>query len=808
MNELKEKINPLDYTLLALVSIIIVVIPFYRGLFFRENYLPAVIVTSLLFLLMSALMIYKRLRIFENFMDIAILGLVTAYFISFIFGISKMDSLDGLLKYAAAFMFYKIAYHAAKNSKLRQWLLNVLIFSGFLISLVSMLGSADIVKINGIFGWGQRLNGLYQYPNATAAVLSAVFLLNIIMILNIKNKHVKALYIVSAATIFLTFMETRSRGGMLSMMAAWLLALILLRGRDRLKLILYSALCGILAFAAYNKVYDTFISKSGFLSIYALFVLASAAFGYLAVLLEKYLERINERYIGKTLMGIFAVAVVAVIAAFNITMPLQLSNALPISEYQIFQIKPASSYIATINAESGNGIDSRMAVSIDSIDGARVKTNIYNNQLEINEDKDMQIEFNTLETTSYIVLNIGVGTQGNDIQVDKFTIKEKSTGQLIENVKLNYRFIPDDIAKKINEISLKTESSSERLVFVKDGIEMFKDYMFVGTGAKGWRILYPKYQSYRYSSNEAHNYYLQTAIESGVLGIVSVIALLVIITAASYKVYRKDEANRNIIISVFIATFALLAHALIDFDLSYYAILLLLFALLGLLSSFTNQQEVMTIKSGRTNISTYIGAVLAVVVLLVSSSNYSGLIDGDRGAKLMDTDIGKAKEYIEKSIKKDFYNPNNIVNYNQLLAYEGEKDKDKSKITNAYENYLNLERIDPYKVKYYQTMLSFYLKHGYLDEANGIMDRAIELQPLDPQNYESKVSIGTNIMSIFMKNKDYKKALEYCTNIINTEEHYINVNKRVLTPFELTEKTKSLISNAKELKPELEQKTK
>ena len=51
--------------------------------------------------------------------------------------------------------------------------------------------------------------------------------------------------------------------------------------------------------------------------------------------------------------------------------------------------------------------------------------------------------------------------------------------------------------------------------------------MVLGAGGGAWNYLYRQYQSYNYSSSQAHNYPLQLGIETGAIGIITLICLVV-----------------------------------------------------------------------------------------------------------------------------------------------------------------------------------------------------------------------------------------------------------------------------------------
>jgi len=791
-------LNYINYIMIAYLSVILTVAPFYRGLYFRENYMPAMAFIGVVFTIMTVKLIKDKGILIENYIDIAFLGFIIAYFISFIFGISKSNSLDGFIKYLAAFMIYKIAYELTRDSKIKEYLLDAIVISGFATALFSLLGSGGIVNINGVFGWGERLNGLYQYPNSTASILGGIFLLNVFLLMNKKNRHIRIAYYISASTLMLTFLETRSRGGMLTLLVAWIFSFIFSQAKDKLLLIVYSGTSVAVSFLFYSRIYSTFIEQKNFMIVFGAFLVASVAFGFVLELLVKQVQRLETKNINRIFIVIFVVIIIAGIAAFTLTTPLELTDKQPQRGYEIYQVKPSTTYRLEFGAASLSTKEANLSIVINSVDRARVRTNLTSKSVSLVDETVNSIEFTTNDSTFYITVDFINQNPVTGLTVNECTLIDGDSGAVIEKLKLNYRFIPNDIAKKINEISLKTESSSERIVFIKDGLKIFKDYSLTGTGAKGWWLLYTKYQSYGYVSREAHNYYLQTAIESGILGFISLVVLLICIAIAGLKLYIGKKENTYLLIGVASMLFELLAHAFLDFDFSLYAIFLVLVSCIGWLSSIATQNGVLVIKinKGR-NLQNYIALAFAVILAIVTATMYSGMKDGAKAAKIINTDTAKAKEYYESAMKKDFFNSAYMMDYNQILTMEAQKNPDKLLIEKIYKNYKTVEKNDPYEAIYYPIIMNFYAMFGYFDDAAALAERLIEIQPIKQDSYELKANLNYQIMGYFLNKKDYKEALKYNDAILEIEKQHAEANEKTIAPFELNENTKKIIIAAK-----------
>jgi len=125
-----------------------------------------------------------------------------------------------------------------------------------------------------------------------------------------------------------------------------------------------------------------------------------------------------------------------------------------------------------------------------------------------------------------------------------------------------------------------------RLNFFKDAVAMFLQRPLLGWGGGGWEAAYQTFQSYQYISSEVHSYYLQVAVETGLLGLTVVIGLLgtgVVLSWRSLGKLAVEDPRRQRIWFVLMAVSLIILHAAIDFDFSYAAMTLLLWLLLAVL---------------------------------------------------------------------------------------------------------------------------------------------------------------------------------------------------------------------------------
>jgi O-antigen ligase len=145
--------------------------------------------------------------------------------------------------------------------------------------------------------------------------------------------------------------------------------------------------------------------------------------------------------------------------------------------------------------------------------------------------------------------------------------------------------LPNMLEKRLLSINLNDVSSAQRLTYYHDAWSIFKDYPVFGAGGGGWSKLYTEYQSYPYIGNQAHSFYLQTLNETGLLGLLLFIVLLVIVYFMYTKHYYKERILDNRHVYLLFAT-PILIHSFLDFHMTFvYIAALVFFALGGMFSS-------------------------------------------------------------------------------------------------------------------------------------------------------------------------------------------------------------------------------
>lgn len=161
--------------------------------------------------------------------------------------------------------------------------------------------------------------------------------------------------------------------------------------------------------------------------------------------------------------------------------------------------------------------------------------------------------------------------------------------------------LPGNIGERLENLNLQQHSFLERMTFYKDAAKVVKDYPIIGAGGGAWASIYEKYQNNPYTSRQAHSFVMQYLVEVGILGFLVMAAFLIFIFYKYIRGYVKaDEQKRESYFVYFIIVLSVLMHSLMDFNMSYVFLGILVFlGLAGMAAAMDNRPvEKFSVKPG------------------------------------------------------------------------------------------------------------------------------------------------------------------------------------------------------------------
>ncbi len=146
-------------------------------------------------------------------------------------------------------------------------------------------------------------------------------------------------------------------------------------------------------------------------------------------------------------------------------------------------------------------------------------------------------------------------------------------------------------ARLLNPIT--DAGATGRIAIVKDSLKMFRERPLLGWGLGTFPVVYPSFRSF-FSNlwvNEAHNDFVQTLVETGIVGFCFAAAFLTLLCREgirNLKNWRSDRQS-SMALAAFLGCIGLLVHGFVDFNLQIPANAAFFFALAAIVTSRFNK---------------------------------------------------------------------------------------------------------------------------------------------------------------------------------------------------------------------------
>ncbi|NLD48707.1 MAG: O-antigen ligase family protein, partial [Clostridiaceae bacterium] len=736
--------------LLIGVMVLIFYPPYLRGLYFEEEQLPTEIFAFILFFLYW---VYKWIINDKKFLrtpiDYVSFGLTVVYFISIFVAINIRSAISEWIKYCMFFSVFLMVTDLVKSTKEKAMVLWTLIASAVGICIIGIDASSGENLVNIINSTFELLNiktrffGLYvdgrihstlQYPNALAIYLLALYF--VIIGLNITSSSTVKRIVTNIVgyIIFMTYILTISRGTLLLLPLAFLLFALLASKSDRIKGSLYllsnifAYIVGSVLFIAINKLDVLFLESNKNWAV----LLLGMGFTVLVMILTSKMQNLLEKISWKVYIGIFVSSGVCLIIIF-ITL-LNSSDIVALSHYDSkadsilavqkdIKLLPENDYKLRYSIEAKNDRDKEYACLVrisnkterDVLFGG--KKLIASQVVRNTEGRELyELNFKVPEDSTLVEIEFINYFQDTSFIMDEAKVVNPVTDKTVKKLILRYKYF-DNILQRFENIQHQ-KSGIERGFYNKDAFKIFKDYWFLGAGGGAWTSLNFYYQSYLYWSTQAHNYFMQVATDTGIIGLVMFIALLLslcITMAIKFKNRDKKTHSEYVIeIVLFTSIMTMFIHSLMDFDLSLSAVYLTLWSLIALFNTNTGDYEKLLSKTGAKHgvigkISAFISRiprinvlpVLAMVIVLALgfvpfSFIYASMEYKKSQELLKANDLKTAAQYVKSAANFDIFNPLYKIKYSDILISMPEVNENDLKKANKYAE--SAEKLSRYNV--------------------------------------------------------------------------------------------------------------
>ncbi len=447
-------------------------------------------------------------------------------------------------------------------------LISTRFFSGAVIGFLSKM-TPDYQGLGGVEA-GVRMTSIYENPNVFAGVAGLGVLLSLGLV---SSSETAAERRVQTAVLYcnsLAFLLAFSMGASGAIAVAFVVLLLLERrdGRVRMLILMVETLICTVAAAAVISV-TSFGVWEGVRPVPILCTVlgAAALCASDALLGGRIAGALSKR--GKIVPAVVAAALAAVavfaVAAYNLTGPAALGagEGLRRASYP-----DAGAYTLTVEA------DGPVYVTIESQD--RQDTMVHTSSVIYSGDAS-GAAFQVPEGSLVVYFNFSA-PQGAALRTVAYS-GPNGSGQ----VPLGYRLLPGFMANRLQGL-WANENAIQRLVFFADGLKLFKRSPVYGLGLGAFENGIKSVQSFAYVTKYAHNHYIQTLAETGVIGLLLFLLLLGVSAAAVILERKRGEAAHPLTPALGAALAYMAGHAATEVVFSAYPYLPIAFGTFVLVS--------------------------------------------------------------------------------------------------------------------------------------------------------------------------------------------------------------------------------
>ncbi|AIQ65805.1 polymerase [Paenibacillus stellifer] len=340
--------------------------------------------------------------------------------------------------------------------------------------------------------------------------------------------------------------------------------------------------------------------------------------------------------------------------------------------------------------------------------------------------------------------------------------------------------LPANIETRLENINFQQHSVLERFTFYKDAVKVAKDYPILGAGGGGWAALYEKYQNNPYTSRQAHNFFLQYLIEVGILGFIVFMGFILFVFYKYIKGYirNKDQDDFNNGFFYLIIALSILLHSVLDFNMSYAFMGLLVFiGLAGMAEAMdrkplSNKWTASGLRFG------YLAVVCiaAIAVFFVSIRNISSANAAAEAKAVVQisTSYEEIKTPLAKALKNRPGHPESVI---LLASLDNQVYKQTKNEQFAAESLAVLQRglkDEPNNKQMQQQLITLYDLQGKSEESYAVYRDNAGKYIWDIEWYEPLITRSFNLGNAAYQQKDTTKEQQYFQTGLAAYEHVVD----------------------------------
>lgn len=344
--------------------------------------------------------------------------------------------------------------------------------------------------------------------------------------------------------------------------------------------------------------------------------------------------------------------------------------------------------------------------------------------------------------------------------------------------------LPQNISVRLENINFNQHSVLERFTFYKDAVKVLADYPIIGAGGGAWSALYEQYQNNPYTSRQAHNFFLQYLVEVGIVGFLIFMSFILFIFYKYILRYIKsNEENRNSHFLYLIIVLSIFMHSILDFNMSYVFLGILVFLGLGGMAAAMDSKPVKrwSLKNSTAS-GVYTAFVsLCAIIVLITSIRYVQAAEAAMDARItaqVSTSYDEIKAPLDKDLGIRPSHPDSVLLMSSLYHNVYMQNQDEGFYQLSLQVLNKALRYEPNNKSMLKRLIAGYELKQQPEEAYEVLINNAHKYKWDIEWYEQLINkgydLGMNALGTgdtAAKNKYFKQATTAFTEVQSGIQH-------------------------------------
>lgn len=743
----------------AVIMLILVMAALITGKFNelpKDSITPIVISTAAYLVIYFVSLFYATTGQFALTVFSYYLGGVSVFFLTILM-VNKNPLYAKFLLFILAFSIAVAGIFSIDAASMR-------VFTTILESILSFLLQDEIILL-GSFEAGTRITSIIGNPNVFGSLSALGTLASSYLFLSGNSKRERnissGLLIINAVSFLYCF----SLGAIIGMFLA-IICFIIFAGKEERSRITYVVLATMIT--SFLSVFTGFTGMGNNNITVCLPLFTLIIFGFILAFIFRFIDSFTMKM---NALGRKRLLLILLIFIITLSVALTLSDSYTFNSTsdtlrRSVTLKPGSYQLEMTAAKELSGID--ILVESQSYKQASTHTasTLYHGKM------NSRISFIVPYDAEICFINI---TAPEGTVVEKVSILNQY-GQTIKSIKPNYLLLPTFMTNRLQGI-LVNENAAQRFVFFQDGLKIAAKSPVMGHGPGAFESKILEVQEYYYVTSSAHNHYIQTLDEVGIIGLLSFLCILVFSVIALLKRFHTDQ-NRILYASLSAMFTLIVVHAFIEGDFQYGIYNMAAFMVFALISCCFGQKEESVPKKKITPACIPRTAVqgaflLCLMVLTIYLGQFASMnhikqaeLEKSRSGFLGALTVGAILDFTNAISYKTSY----------LVTYTPDLPESYYLKSQQYAN--NLEKSDSYGALF--NLANYYLKVGQNEKAYGTLNHMQSLMRYDASAWNNTFNFYReaidNIRTTTGESEDLRLIKEYAMQAYNQFQSYLAVS--------------------------------